>query len=198
MYARMTSYDIQPGRVEERLRHSAERSRPALRAVPGFRGLLVLVDRDAHRNVSIIFWESEAEMLASEVDPEFWPVTPQQHFAAGDVTSERFDVLLYERTAVPAAHARTITYLILPGQGDKLLQYVVENTGPIRQRQPGRAGHILLFNQSTNKLVMLSLWGSAEAAAASERDPAFAGARARHRFATSDVSTENFEVAHQE
>jgi hypothetical protein len=77
--------------MDERLRHSRDLTLPALQRAPGWRGLTILVDRDSHKNITIGFWDSEEEMLASEGE-EYRAALAQHHFAAGDATVEYFEV----------------------------------------------------------------------------------------------------------
>jgi hypothetical protein len=53
MHARITSYEVQPGRLDERIRHSREVVEPLNRAQPGYLGRLVLVNRQTSRTMVI-------------------------------------------------------------------------------------------------------------------------------------------------
>jgi heme-degrading monooxygenase HmoA len=96
MHARVRTFQVHPGRLEERIRHDAETVLPALRQLKGFKGLLLLADHRAQKTVAIVLWETEADMLASERSEEYDRVLPHHRFAAGEVSIEHFEVALQD------------------------------------------------------------------------------------------------------
>jgi heme-degrading monooxygenase HmoA len=71
MYARMTTAQGAPGKVDEGTRSVREQALPAVQKQPGFKGFYNLVDRTSGKTVTLSLWESEAAMQASAgaVDP---------------------------------------------------------------------------------------------------------------------------------
>ena len=65
MHARMTVAHAQPDRFEEAVAAVQEAFLPAAREQPGYRGFLLLTDRDQHQLVGISFWESQADVQIS-------------------------------------------------------------------------------------------------------------------------------------
>jgi heme-degrading monooxygenase HmoA len=65
MYARVSTYEGTRESVERSLAQGEELV-PLVRGMQGSRGLLLLVDRDSGREVSITLWEDEDAMRASE------------------------------------------------------------------------------------------------------------------------------------
>jgi heme-degrading monooxygenase HmoA len=61
MQARVTTHTVHTGRTQERLRHAVERSVPLVRRQEGFRGILMLLDRATHGNMTVSLWETEAD-----------------------------------------------------------------------------------------------------------------------------------------
>ena len=59
MYARVTTFTGSPERIDEGLRIFRADVIPWLRDATGFRGWLVLVDREGERSLGITFWATE-------------------------------------------------------------------------------------------------------------------------------------------
>ena len=66
MYARVVSMETLPMDMREAVRIYQESVLPAAKKQRGFRGALMLTDRDTGEGVSITLWESEDDMRASE------------------------------------------------------------------------------------------------------------------------------------
>jgi len=90
-WARLSSYQVQPGRMAERVRY-AEGIEEVARAVPGRVGAYVLVDRATDHSLVLSLWSGEQEMHASEGHEAYRRSRSQHHFAAGDVTDEHYEV----------------------------------------------------------------------------------------------------------
>ena len=57
---------VQPGKVDEAARIFRDSVIPAARQQKGFQSIVLLTDRNTHRGISIGFWETQADMKASE------------------------------------------------------------------------------------------------------------------------------------
>jgi len=66
MYARMSTIQTQPGTLDEAIRIAQDAVLPAARQQPGFKGALGLADESTGKLIGITWWETEADMLASE------------------------------------------------------------------------------------------------------------------------------------
>lgn len=65
MYARIITFQYQPGKIDEGLNLLRESVVPELRQLPGYRGATNLVDRSNNKVVGITFWQSEADLRDS-------------------------------------------------------------------------------------------------------------------------------------
>jgi len=81
MHARVITAQLAHDRLDEAGRHYHR---------PGFRGALLLVDEDTGKSLTILLWETEADLRASERDSAY----PQQLAAsfAGTPTREVYQV----------------------------------------------------------------------------------------------------------
>jgi heme-degrading monooxygenase HmoA len=66
MFARVTTFQGSPDRIEEGIRIYREQVIPWLRDSTGFRGWLALLDRDNERALGVTFWTSEQAMTDGE------------------------------------------------------------------------------------------------------------------------------------
>ena len=63
MYARITTTQFSPYRLEEAIHIARERTVPAAQQQPGFKGYLMLVDRSTGKGLTITLWEGEEDRL---------------------------------------------------------------------------------------------------------------------------------------
>ena len=66
MHARTLRMQVKPDRIDEAARLFAEEVIPACRSQAGYRGAYFLVDRRLGECVPVTFWETEAQMVATE------------------------------------------------------------------------------------------------------------------------------------
>jgi heme-degrading monooxygenase HmoA len=64
VFARVTTFEGAPGRIDEGLRIYAEEVIPWLRDATGFRGFVALVDREGQKSLGITFWATKEDMAA--------------------------------------------------------------------------------------------------------------------------------------
>ena len=61
MYARITTTQFSPYRLEEAIHIAREHTVPAAQQQAGFKGYLMLVDRSTGKGITITLWEGEEE-----------------------------------------------------------------------------------------------------------------------------------------
>jgi heme-degrading monooxygenase HmoA len=66
MYARATTAQVQPGKMDELVRILLDSVLPAARQQHGYKGGLVLTNADTGKAEIIALWETEADMAAGE------------------------------------------------------------------------------------------------------------------------------------
>jgi heme-degrading monooxygenase HmoA len=66
MYARVITVQIQPIRVDEAIRIYQDSVVPAAKQQKGFKNIWLLTDRKSGKGISVVLWETEADMIASE------------------------------------------------------------------------------------------------------------------------------------
>ncbi len=66
MYTRMTTFRGSPDRIEEGVRLYRDQVIPWLRDATGFRGWVVLMDRENEKAIGLTFWATEQAALDGE------------------------------------------------------------------------------------------------------------------------------------
>jgi hypothetical protein len=72
MYARVTTIQISPYRVEEAVGVLREQVVPAIQQQNGFKGYMMFVDRSTGKSVNITLWEDEGDRQVSGPDSDYY------------------------------------------------------------------------------------------------------------------------------
>ena len=95
MYARVSTVEVQPGRMDEVIDISRDSVLPAAQQQQGFRGGLWLTDRDANKIMIVSLWESREDMEAGEASGYYREqIGKFGGMLAGDVIREAYEVSL--------------------------------------------------------------------------------------------------------
>jgi heme-degrading monooxygenase HmoA len=71
MFARAVNIQFQAGKVDEASRIVEDLIVPVMKAQKGFKGQLLLTQRDSGKAVSINLWETEGDLTAFETSPRY-------------------------------------------------------------------------------------------------------------------------------
>ena len=66
MYARVTTLEGTPDKMDDAARHIREQSLPQLQQMDGFKGFAALADRHSGKLLGVAFWENEEALRATE------------------------------------------------------------------------------------------------------------------------------------
>ena len=96
MYARLTTIEGAPDKMDEATRHVQEQTLPQLQKMDGFKGFAALGDRNSGRLVAVAFWEDEEALQATE--QEVAGVRSGAAEAAGGTVAsvEQYEVVVFE------------------------------------------------------------------------------------------------------
>jgi heme-degrading monooxygenase HmoA len=198
MYARVTTYQIRPGQIEERLRYGRDVSTPSRKQQVGARGFLNLVDRRSHTNMSISVWDTADDMLAAERKDDHFQRLSHHRYAVGTITREHFEVGAVRRGpggALPTGRFACVRiYQIRPGKIDERLHHGREVTYPAVRQFAGFRGALVLVDRATHRNVTITLWDNEAQMLAMEGNEGYARMR-RHPHLEGDETTRYFEVA---
>jgi hypothetical protein len=103
MYARIATFESTDPASDEKLMDEAEKIvEPMIRAMPGVKGHMELVDRNSGKALSISFFDTEENAMAAE--PIFDEEMPKalgplmEQFSGKRISVDRYAVLVDERT----------------------------------------------------------------------------------------------------
>ena len=93
MYARVSTAELRPGRMDEVIDISRDSVLPAAQQQRGFRSGLWLTDRDANKIMIVSLWETREDMEAGERSGYYREqVGKFGGMLAGDVVRETYEV----------------------------------------------------------------------------------------------------------
>ena len=72
MYARVTTTQFSPYRLDEGITIAREHTLPAVQRQAGFKGYLMLVDRSTGKGITITLWEGEAQRDVTGPDSAYY------------------------------------------------------------------------------------------------------------------------------
>jgi len=96
VYARVSILEGPPDKIDEGLIYFREEVEPAWETDPGFKGAIVLNDRQRGRTLAVTFWESEETMRAMEEDANRVRSKVAETTGQEIVGVERYEVGLFE------------------------------------------------------------------------------------------------------
>ena len=109
MFARVTTLQLQPGRLDEFLHFFQDSIAPVAAAQPGFGGITLMTDSRLGKVVAFGLWDSEADLLASDRSYYQTKLAELSGLLAGPPLREAYEVSVQvELTAAGAAHIRGI------------------------------------------------------------------------------------------
>ena len=92
MFARVSTYEVRPERLDEMHHEGMEHVLPALEMQDGFSGGLVLADRQSGKFLVVTLWESEQAMDSTE-DASHWLRIFGAESGGGTISSvQRYEV----------------------------------------------------------------------------------------------------------
>jgi heme-degrading monooxygenase HmoA len=109
MYARVTTIQGAPGKMDDAKGHIQEQTLPQLQKMDGFKGFVALGDRQSGKVLGVAFWESEEALRATEEGVS--SVRSGAAEAADGIVAgvEQYEVLVYEEPSAGPVGAVTDT-----------------------------------------------------------------------------------------
>jgi heme-degrading monooxygenase HmoA len=100
MYARVTTLEGPPDKVDDGTRHIREQTLPQLQQMDGFKGFVALTDRQSGKQLAVVFWESEEVLRATEEAVSSMRSGVAEAVGGTVAGVERYEVAVFE---VPSA-----------------------------------------------------------------------------------------------
>jgi heme-degrading monooxygenase HmoA len=96
MYARVTTVKGDPARAEKGIEGFRDGALPIVRKADGFRGGMLLVDRQSGKGIAVSLWDSEDSMNASDSAVKEERTKASRDMGAGTPTVARYEVAVFE------------------------------------------------------------------------------------------------------
>ena len=94
MFARVSTYQGDPGQIDQGLAYDLENILPKVNQIDGFEGLYYLVDRESGKALSMTLWESEQTMRASEEEANRLRTESAESASATVESVQRYEVAI--------------------------------------------------------------------------------------------------------
>lgn len=96
MFARVSTFQGLPATINESIKFATEKSIPAARSIPGFKGVYFLADRSSGKMLAVTLWESEAALKESEEEANRIRSEGAAATSEEILSVERFEVVLQD------------------------------------------------------------------------------------------------------
>ncbi len=184
MYARSTTLQGSPDRIDEGISFIQEQVAPMLNQIEGCRGLSMLVDRETGRCIATSSWESEQAMHASE--ERMRPIRDRgREIFGGSMQVDVWEIAVMHRTH----HGECCRVSWLRGDLDAMTETFRVGLLPQLEQVDGFCSASLLVNRSTGMACSTTVWESRAAMEASR-----SSADEMRRRAASDSGGEILDV----
>jgi heme-degrading monooxygenase HmoA len=165
----MTTAESSPEQLDNAITHYREQVAAQLKTQPGFVGAAMHVNRTTGARVSLIAWDTEEALQASEQTAE--RLRAEVGSVGGRVTNvDRFELLLQARNGPPkpGAFSRNTDIQGSPDQIDATVEFAREQGVPLLKQQPGFRSVFVWANRQTGRVIVTSMWDSAAEREASD------------------------------
>jgi heme-degrading monooxygenase HmoA len=195
MFARYTTVRGDPDKIEAAIEYVDGEGRAAIEATPGNRGFAVVADPDGGRLIGASYWDSRESMTNAEST-----LAEARERAAGtaggEVSMERFEVVVGFRHSIPArgALARLSRFQVEPAKIDDAITNMREESVPRVKGADGLCSFQLLLDRDTGNGMIVSSWENQAAADSFWPTAEQLRARATERAGVRFLDVENYTV----
>jgi heme-degrading monooxygenase HmoA len=139
MYVRVNTIEGSPDKMDDVTRYTQEQTLPQLQKMEGFKGLVVLGDRQSGKVIGVAFWESEEALRATE-EALSSVRSGAAEAAGGTLTSvEQYEILVNEAPSAGPLGAVTDTV----GGATQPVSGATDTVGGVTDTVGGTTGNLL-------------------------------------------------------
>lgn len=197
MYARVTTFKIDPAKLDQGIANFKEKVVPMARTAPGYAGVALLLDRESGEGAGVTYWDTLTDMNTAEQVGQQARRQSSEATGAEVVDIDRFEMVLVNRVADPVAplYCRVNQLYADPRRIDEGIAFVRDKAIPNLSTRKGYRSILMGVNRMTGRCIVTSNWETSEDRAASE--PAVVDQRreAATIAGAKDVEVTLFEVA---
>jgi heme-degrading monooxygenase HmoA len=195
MFARYTTVRGDPDKIEAAIEYVDGEGRAAVEATPGNVGFAVVADPAAGRLIGASYWDSRESMTNAESALAEIRARAADT-AGGEVSIERFEVVVGFRHSIPArgALARLSRFQVEPARVEEAITGMREESVPRVKGADGLCSFQLLLDRDTGSGMVVSAWENPAAADAFWPTAEQLRARATERAGVRFLDVENYTV----
>jgi heme-degrading monooxygenase HmoA len=165
VYARSTTIEAQPSSIDDGIAFIRDEVMPALKAMDGYVGLSLLVDRESGQCIATSAWETEDAMRTST--DQAAPLRDQagMRFGGGSVTVDQWEIgaMHREHRSSDGACVRA-TWIKMPrDQVDRAIDFYRTSVLPALEDLDGFCSASFLVNRATGRGVSSATFDSRDA-----------------------------------
>lgn len=197
MFARSTTLQAHPSRIDAGIAHIRDEVMPALSTLTGYVGLSLMVDRDSGQCIATTAWESDEARHASADQARALRGRAAEMFGSTGTKVEYWEiaVLHREHSAHDSAWVRATWIKLVPEQQQRSLDYYRTAVLPAAEQLAGFCSASLLIDPTGRRAVSCTAFHSRQALA-DDREQATALRTARLReLGAEALDTNEFELA---
>lgn len=155
MYARTTTIQGDPTKIDAGIAHVRDQVFPAVTAMTGCAGMSLLVERDSGRCIATTAWESEAAMQSSAELVRPLRASAEQALGASTSTVDTWEVaVMHREQATGEGSSARVTWLVGdPGASDRAVDIFRMAVLPKMQELDGFCSASLLISRETGRRV---------------------------------------------
>ena len=165
MYARSTTIQAQPSSIDDGIAYVRDEVMPALKAMDGYVGLSLLVDRESGQCIATSSWETDEAMRNSAEQAAPLRDRAGEIFGGGDVTVDQWQIGAMHRDhhSGDGACVRA-TWIKMPrDQVDRSIEFYRTSVLPSLENLEGFCSASFLVNRETGRGVSSATFDSREA-----------------------------------
>jgi len=153
MYARSTSVQGDPARIDEGIRYVREEVMPAVTGMEGCIGLSMLVDRDNGRAIVTTSWTSEDEMRATDINVSALRSRAAEILSSGAPQVQEWEIAVMHREhdAREGSWCRVTWLTCPPAEVESTLDFFRDTVMPRLEAFDGFCSASMLVDRATGR-----------------------------------------------
>jgi heme-degrading monooxygenase HmoA len=170
MWIRSTRLQGDVNRLDEAVNTYRQKIGPAMAEMAGYMGTAVLANRETGLAESVVYWQDEAALKATEASTEEMRARVAAELGAKIISVDRLELVIVERAAPvqEGTFVRTNDVQGDPAKLDEGTAFIRDKVIKVLTAQPGFRALVTGINRQTGRSVTASTWDSMDALKKSE------------------------------
>lgn len=200
MYARVLRLTGSAAKVDDGIETFKSQVAPALKALDGYVGARLLVNRETGASMSLTFWQDEQTLRASDLALRSVRGETASRFGSATPESENYEAVVQHRPQ-PTESGNWVRVTSLQGDPAKLedgIRHYESTVVPAVSQLNGFRGAVLFVDRTAGKALAATVWNTKQDLDASSSDIASIRAAAAAAMGATNPQVESAEVVFAE